>query len=156
MEKEQYRKIKTIVSVPYELAEGPTLYRFFEGLRQEKILATKCKKCGRVLVPARTFCPRCFEDMEEWVEVAQEGTIETWCLVNYKYFGVSDDEVPYIAGFVRLDGTDCEFMHKIGGIDMSDPDKVAEKVKVGGRVKAVWSKEKHGDIFDMAHFKLVG
>ena len=79
----EYRTVKSQVTVPYEMTAGPVWTRFFEGLKEEKILGTRCKKCGRVLVPARAFCPRCFEDMEEWVEVSQEGTIRTWCYVNY-------------------------------------------------------------------------
>ncbi|MCD6570644.1 MAG: Zn-ribbon domain-containing OB-fold protein [Deltaproteobacteria bacterium] len=142
--------------LPYNWALGPTWTKFFNGLKEEKILGTRCKKCNRVLVPARTFCPSCYKDMEdeEWVEVAQEGTVETWCLVNYKYYG-QPKEPPYIIAQICLDRADCSVTHFIGGFDLSDPDKVREKMKSVSRIKAVWSKEKHADIYDIAYFEPV-
>jgi Predicted nucleic-acid-binding protein containing a Zn-ribbon len=123
-------------------------------LKEEKIWGTRCKKCNKTLVPARPFCLNCLEDSLEWVEVAQEGTVETWCLVNYKYYD-QVKEPPYIIAQIRLDKTDCSLTHFIGGFDLSDVNKVREKMETVARVKAVWSKEKHGDIHDIAYFKPV-
>ena len=154
MAKEEHRTIKSEVVVPYELAVGPTWSKFFDGLKEERILGTKCNKCNRVFVPPRAFCPRCFVDTKEWVEVGQEGTVENWVLVDYAYYGQML-KIPFITAQIRLDGSGTGFLHQIGGLDLSDLDKVRERVKIGGRVKAVWSKEKHGDIFDIAYFELV-
>ena len=71
----EYNTIETEVRLPYQLAYGQTWTRFFEGMKEEKILGSKCSKCNRVLVPARTFCPRCFIDTNQWVECSQEGTL---------------------------------------------------------------------------------
>jgi uncharacterized OB-fold protein len=60
---------------------------------------------------------------------------------------------PYALGLIRLDGTDCDFIHFIGGIDLSDLKKVREKIKVGAKVKAVWNKEKNANIYDISYFK---
>ena len=150
----EYRTVKSQATVLYEPAPGPVWTRFFEGLKEEKILATKCKRCGRVLVPARPFCPRCFEDMEEWVEVGPEGILGPWCYVNYTYFGLGK-ELPYVIGEVKLDGADRGLRHFIGGFDPSDIDKVTELLKHGIRVKAVWRKEKQGHILDIDYFEPV-
>jgi len=151
MEKD-YKTVKRIVRLPYSWALGPVWSRFFDGLKEEKILGTKCKKCGKVLVPARTFCSGCFEDMEEWVELEQEGKVETFCVVNYKHLGQIKDP-PYIIAQIRLDGADCCFNHFIDGFDLSNTQKVNERIKIGTRVKAVWSKEKNSDIYDIAYFE---
>ncbi len=150
----EYRTSRHDTVLPYNWALGPTWTKFFDGLKKGKIFGTRCKKCNKVLVPARTFCPSCYEDMEEWVELPQEGSIETWCLVNYEYYG-QVKKAPYIIGQIRLDKSDCSLTHFIGGLDLSDPDKVGAKMKTVSRVKAVWSKEKHGDIYDIAYFKPV-
>lgn len=150
----EYRTLKTVVELPYEVAYGPTLTKFFEGFKEEKILGTKCGKCNRVLVPARTFCPRCFVDLDRWVEVGQAGTVETWCLVSYRYYGMAK-EPPYVTALIRLDGADVSFTHFIGGFDMSSIDRVRERVKTGMRVKAMWRKDKNGDIFDIEYFEPV-
>lgn len=150
----EYKTLKTFVELPYEVAYGATFTRFFEGLKEEKIWGTKCGKCNRVLVPARSFCPRCFVDLDEWVEVNQTGTVETWCLVNYNYYGMAK-EPPYITAIIRLEGADVGFAHFVGGFDLNDLNKVKEKVKIGAKVKAVWNKGKKGDIFDLEYFEPV-
>jgi len=149
---EEYRIMKAQVVVPYELALGGTWSYFFDCLKEEKIMGKKCKTCKRVFVPPRSFCPRCFEDMDEWVEVKQEGTIETWVLVNMPFFA-QQLKIPFISAQIRLDGSDTGFIHQIAGIDLSNFDKVREVVKLGGRVRAVWSKEKKGNILDIAYFE---
>jgi len=150
----EYMTVDNTIVLPYNWALGPTWTKFFDGLRQEKILGTKCKRCKKVLVPARTFCPYCFEDMDEWVEVSQRGTVGSWCLVNYEYYGQIKPP-PYIIASIHLSGTDCNFNHFLGGIDLSDVDKARKKLRVGMRVRAVWSREKHGDIYDIAYFEPV-
>jgi len=154
MPKEERRKSKAEIFVPYEPAMGRVLERFFDNLKNERILGTRCKKCSRVMVPPRGFCPRCFEQTEEWVDVGPEGVIESWSYVAYEYYGMRI-KPPFVAGLIRLDGSDTGFLHMIGGFDQSDFNKVRENVKLGGRVKVVWNKEKKGDIFDIAYFELV-
>jgi uncharacterized OB-fold protein len=149
---EEYRIMKAQVVVPYELALGGTWSYFFDCLKEERIMGKKCKSCKRVFVPPRSFCPRCFEDMEQWVEVKQEGTIETWVLVNMPFFA-QQLKIPFISAQIRLDGSDTGFIHQIAGIDLSNFDKVREVVKLGGKVRAVWSKEKKGNILDIAYFE---
>jgi len=60
--------------------------RFFEGLREKKLLATRCTngECSekRLWLPPRCECPDCWCDME-WVESPQRGTIYTWSVVKY-------------------------------------------------------------------------
>jgi len=144
--------IETEAIIPYQSVLGPTWFRFFEGLKEEKIYGTKCQKCRRVLVPARAFCPRCFLDMEEWVKVPSEGEILAWVYTNYEYFGMPT-KPPFITAIIRLDGTDTGFLHLIGGFDLSDVEKVRTRVKDGARVQAVWRKEKQGHVMDIEYFR---
>ena len=144
--------IEAEARIPYELAMGPTWYRFYEGFKEEKIFGTRCPDCNRVLVPARSFCPRCFVDMDEWVEVSQEGVVTTWVITNYEYFGMPT-KPPFINSVILLEGTDCGFMHLIGGVDLSDLDRVGEKLKTGTKVKAKWREEKRGCIMDIEYFE---
>ena len=151
MSDKEYRVLETEVWLPYRLSYGATWTKFFEGFKEEKIYGTKCSKCDRVLVPARSFCPRCFVDTDEWVECGQEGTLVGWVLTDYSYFA-QPIKPPFITGLIKLDGTDVNFMHLIGGFDMSDLDKVRGIVKNGMRVKAVWKEEKEGHILDIKYF----
>jgi hypothetical protein len=150
----EYRTIENEVRLPYWLAYGKTWTRFFEGMKEEKIFGTRCSKCNRLLVPARTFCPRCFVDTEEWIECSQEGVITAWVLTNYTYFA-QPIPPPFISALIRLDGTDVDFFHLIGGFEMTDVETVRRNVSRGMRVKAVWEKEKKGHILDIKHFARV-
>ncbi|HPL64481.1 MAG: Zn-ribbon domain-containing OB-fold protein [Syntrophales bacterium] len=151
---EKYKIVEGQVKVTYELALGRTWSHFYDCFKEGKIMGTRCRKCSRVLVPPRSFCPRCFEDMDEWVEVSDEGIIETWVYVNMPFFA-QETKIPFISAQIRLDGCDSGFTHIVGGVDMSDLDKVRAAVKLGGRVKAVWSREKKGSIRDIEYFEPV-
>ena len=148
----EYRTLQTEVRLPYELAYGATWSRFFDGLQEKKIYGTKCKKCNRVLVPARSFCPRCFVDTDEWIELSAEGTVMAYVYVNYKFYG-QPVEPPYIGALIKLDGADVGFLHLIGGFDLSDFEVVRKKMKKGIRVKAAWNDDRKGHIFDIKYFE---
>lgn len=60
--------------------------RFFEGLAQGTLLATRCTNSAceekRLWLPPRCECPDCWHAMQ-WVEAPQRGTIYTWSAVKY-------------------------------------------------------------------------
>jgi hypothetical protein len=41
----------------------------------------------------------------------------------------------------------------LGGVDLSDPEKSRDLVKIGMRVEAVWREQRRGEIMDIQHFK---
>lgn len=146
------RMLEGHISLPYRWAMGPVISRFYdETKKNKKIWGTRCPQCHRVLVPARKFCPRCFVDTPEWVEVKDEGKIRTWILVNYSYVG-QPKAPPYVIGVIVLDGADVGFTHFIGDVDVSDVEKLDRRLQVGTRVKAVWARKREGTIFDIQHF----
>lgn len=149
-----FSTLKHNVWLPYKFAVGPVFNRFYEGLKEEKIWGNKCPECRKVLVPARTFCPKCNVDMDEWVEVSQEGKVTAWTLADYEFFGMPVDH-PFIGALIRLDGTDCDFLHLIGGLKLDDLKTVKSKVKKDTRVKAVWNGEKKGHLLDIKYFELI-
>ena len=140
------------VWLPYKFAIGPVFKQFYDGLQQEKILGNKCPKCGKILVPARTFCPECFVDMDEWVEVSQEGEIVTWTVAADEFFGMPSNP-PFVGALIRLDGTECNFLHLIGGFVLNNQDILRSKIKQGVKVRAVWSNEKRGHMLDIKYFE---
>ncbi|MFH1349326.1 MAG: Zn-ribbon domain-containing OB-fold protein [Pseudomonadota bacterium] len=154
LDKKGYPILEAEAIIPYESAFGPTWHGFFEGFKEEKIFGTRCSKCNRVLVPARSFCPRCFVDMEEWVEVSNEGEVVAWALTDYEYFGMPT-KPPFVSALIKLDGTDCSFLHLIGGFDLRDLETVRKTIKNGMKVRAVWEKEKKGQIMDIKYFEPV-
>jgi hypothetical protein len=64
------------------------------------------------------------------VEVAQKGTLTSFCIVNVQFYGQAM-EVPYTSGLILLDGADLPIMHLLQEVDVKD-------VRIGMRVEAVW------------------
>ena len=60
--------------------------KFFKGLREQKLLATRCTnpKCSekRLWLPPRSECPDCWHPMK-WAEAPQQGTIYTHSVGKY-------------------------------------------------------------------------
>jgi len=151
-ENEEYLIIPGKWEIPYRHSAGKFATRFFNELKNGKIMGVKCSKCGRVLIPPRSFCERCFTPIEEWVEVKDTGVIETFTICYEKFTGLPDP--PYTVAVIKLDGADTGMMHFIGGVDLSDPKKAIEKIKVGARVKAKWRAERTGSILDIEYFEI--
>ena len=152
MSKKEYKTFDFELRLPYRLSYGPTWTRFFEALQEEKIYGTKCQQCKRILVPARSFCPQCFVDIDDWVQVSDEGTLVTWALISFEFYN-QPKKPPYVAGLVQLEGADVSMFHLIDGFDMSDLDFVRKTLHAGRRVKAEWNEEKTGHILDIKYFK---
>ncbi len=108
---------------------------FYDGLREGKLMATKCKKCGRLFFPPQKDCPSCLESDMDWVELKPEGTLETLTVIFVRppSFGHFD---PYTVAIAKLDDGP-----KILAWYKGDP----KQVKPGQRVKVeVNRREKEG------------
>ena len=67
---------------------------FMTYLEQGKIMATKCKKCGKAYFPPKMDCPACLDSEVEWLEIKGDGKLATYTVVNYGPTGFEDD-APY-------------------------------------------------------------
>jgi len=67
------REIKIVQEIPI----SKTL-KFWEGLKEGKIYATRCTSCGKLYFPPNADCPTCLETGLEWVELSKEAEIETF------------------------------------------------------------------------------
>ena len=153
--KEEFPLLKGTIELPYSWAIGPAAAKFFDEFKKNKrIMGTQCSTCNRILVPARAFCPRCFTDTEEWIQVSDEGTLRTFCITYYSFPG-QPTEPPYAVGIIELDGADTGITHYIGGVDLTDVKEATKKIKVGIRVKAIWKDNREGTIHDIKYFKPV-
>ncbi len=107
---------------------------FYEGLKEGKLMGTKCKKCGRLFFPPQKDCPSCLTSDMDWVEMKREGTLETMTVVFVKppSFGQYD---PYPVAIAKLDDGP-----KILAWYKGDP----QQVKPGQRVRVEVSRRKEG------------
>jgi hypothetical protein len=52
--------------------------KFYEGLKEGKVYATKCKDCGKIYFPPNADCPECLSTGLDWVELSSDAEIETF------------------------------------------------------------------------------
>ena len=147
----EFKTITNTVRLPHKYGAGPVFTQFYDGLRAGKIMANVCPKCKRTYVPARSICPKCLIKMDKWVELSGKGEVVSWAFTDKPFFG-SPCEPPFIAALIRLSGTDCDFLHLIGGSDLKT---LSKKLKKGLKVKAVFSDEKRGHMLDIKYFEPV-
>ena len=91
--------------------------KFFLGLAEGKLFATKCEICGSIYMPPRAVCPKDLE-VTKWLELSGKGTLESWTLCPYP-IAYAETETPFILAYVRLEGTDSLFLHQFRNVAIS-------------------------------------
>ncbi|MBI2244804.1 MAG: OB-fold domain-containing protein [Nocardioides sp.] len=140
----------TPVSLDYLYAASPEESAFYRGLNEGRIVGQRCPACQKVYVPPRSACPSDGTPTAEEVEVAQTGTITTFCVVNVPFLGQKITP-PYVSAYVLLDGADIAVLHLILGVP-------ADEVRMGMRVKAVWKPQEEWtySLENIDHFEPTG
>lgn len=134
-------------SIPNEyLVSYGGITRFFkEVVDNQRLMGTKCPKCGKVWCPPRAHCTPCYEETE-WVPLSGKGTVvnATYCYYAARRLPLNNYvDIPYIFGLVKLDGADT-WIYQI----IHDKDMILNTIKTGDRVRAVFREKREGKITD--------
>jgi uncharacterized OB-fold protein len=121
------------VRLEYTVTAGARHTRYLRALEKKHIVGGRCSKCTRVYVPPRGSCPTCGIPTLDEVEVADKGTITTFCIVSIPFANMPFAP-PYVLASVLLDGANNPTQHLVRGI-------AADQVRMGQRVRAVWVKD---------------
>jgi len=117
------REIKIVQEIP----TSKTL-KFYEGLKEGKVYATKCKDCEKVYFPPMVDCPECLTTGLDWVELSSDAEIETFTHVVVRPTTFQQYK-PYTVAIGRLK-EDVKVLAWLTGFKMSE-------VKVGMKAKLV-------------------
>ena len=134
------------ITLRYDYALGEVAGIFMEGLRNRRIMATRCSTSAMVYLPPRAFCERSFARCDSWVEAGAEGVIEASTVVVRGFEGSRPP--PIAVAFVRLDGVDSAIANYVEGLDFSDIDAAKERIRPGTRVKVQFIPEPIGRVTD--------
>ncbi|MBW1900415.1 MAG: Zn-ribbon domain-containing OB-fold protein [Deltaproteobacteria bacterium] len=138
--------------LPVLSTAGKTGSRFLTELRDnQRIMGLKCSQCNIVYVPPKSVCT-CYDQLDEWVEVSNEGVLTACTVVNEMYSDLyQPKKAPYGLGIIKLDGADTGLCHFVNETDPS-------KLKVGARVKVVFKdkNQRQASILDIDHFEVTG
>jgi uncharacterized protein len=106
---------------------------FLRALEQGKLVGARTGADGKVYFPAREADPATGQQLDEFVELADKGTVTTFAIINIPFAG-QRIKPPYVAAYVLLDGADIPVLHLVSDID-------ANEVRMGMRVQAVWKPQ---------------
>jgi uncharacterized protein len=134
------------VAFDYTRSTGPVLGRFLSGLRDGVVLGGRTSE-GKVVVPPPEFDPVTHAATEDFVEVADTGTVTSWTWVPESVKGQPLDR-PFAFVLVTLDGADAPLLH---ALDVGSPNDV----HTGMRVRIRWRVEPVGAITDIECFEPV-
>jgi len=144
-------RIRIDMDLEWKFARGWSFGEFFRQFKGGNIVGIKCPQCGRVYLPPRPVCGNCYEEMHEWINVSDEGTIRAFTVV---YNSITDPvtgrprKTPYGMALIQLDRSDTLLNHYVDQIDLSH-------LAIGRRVKAVFHEERRGAMSDIAYFRLL-
>ena len=122
--------------------------RFFRAMKEEGIiLGSYCERCSTNYVPARQFCERCLDQLDDWKDVGTRGEVHTFTLLFENLDGTPRDE-PEVIAFVQIN--EGGLVHKVDEIDL-------DQLEIGLEVEAVFKPkaEREGSILDIAYFRPV-
>lgn len=138
----------------YAWDDGVAIGRYLKELKEGRIIARKCNKCRRTMLPPRMFCELCWRPTDEWVYVKDTGVVNTFsiCYVNWDASRIKKGEKPHLPAVIEIDGASpgMGIMHRLGEVEPED-------IKIGMKVKAAWKKadDREGAITDILHFRPV-
>lgn len=122
-----------------------TATSFDQFLNENKLMASKCKKCGALWLPPRPLCPKCYGIEMEWVELKGKGKIVAFTVIPYGPMTMSlagyDKNNPYCVAIVELE-EGPRISAQILGLDLAHP----ENIKIGTPLTVDFS-EKRGRWF---------
>jgi uncharacterized OB-fold protein len=99
-----------------------TIEQFYQHLTQEKIMAGKCLKCGKIHLPPRPLCNTCYTTQFKWTQIPNKGQLLTYTIIHIAP-PQFQNLAPYIIGIIELEGG-----LKLPGIIQNIPQ---EQLKIG-------------------------
>ncbi len=117
--------------------------RFWEGVREGRLLFQKCGSCGAVQFPPRYHCATCWSEELGWIESTGKGTIESFTIVHRAPTPAFGEKVPYVVAAIVVD----EGPRMIAGILGED----ALDIRIGDSVKVEFCEDGAGRVLPQFH-----
>jgi uncharacterized OB-fold protein len=132
-----------VVDFSYRRSTGGAVGLFLAGLAKGEVWASRSPG-GRVEVPPVDWDPETGAAVEDFVRLADEGTVRSWTWVSRPQADQPLDR-PFALALIQIDGADTSLLHVV---DAGDEAQMA----TGMKVRADWRKERAGSILDIRAF----
>jgi len=140
---------KDVIPLHYQYTAGRAGEAFLWGLKEGRIIASKCGTCGEVGIPPRAYCLQCYGRTRVDVEMLHSGRIAALSTPNP---GTGRAKVPERSratfGFVTFEGASGGLVHRILHEGRSDP-------RLGDPVRPLFApaERRKGSILDLEGFR---
>ncbi len=109
---------------------------FYEQfLREERIMGSRCSRCGALSLPPRPLCVSCLGSELEWMQFRGEGKLAAFTsIIVVPPFMAQEGfskKNPYVVGVVELEEK-AKIVARITGVDAKNP----EAIQVGTPLRA--------------------
>lgn len=134
---------KDVIPLGYGYTAGTAGEAFLRGLKEGRILASKCPTCGDVRLPPRAYCLQCYSRTRVDVEILHFGRVEALSTAHLGEGGRKLEAAQRTTfGFVEFEGVSGGILHKVLGARVGDP------------VRPIFARpeERKGSILDLAGF----
>jgi uncharacterized protein len=95
-----------------------TIEQFYKFLSQNKLMAGKCVKCGKIHLPPRPLCDSCYSQQFAWVQISGKGKLLTYTVIHIAP-AQFQALAPYVVGIVELEGG-LKIPSMINGVKQED------------------------------------
>jgi uncharacterized OB-fold protein len=136
-------------------APAALLDEFIKALGEKRLLGSLCTECGRVYLPPREICSRCFRKIDAKTVVSNFGTLLGFLVsppiqkgkviiagMDAVEMGWLKEGEEVIIGIVNFDGTSSKILLPVLNVKPKD-------VFVDMRVKAVFAEKPKGTLGDL-------
>jgi uncharacterized OB-fold protein len=126
---------RTSPTMPPELVTlhpDPHSEPFWAAAKEHRLVAPRCRTCGRFRMPPTAFCPGCRRQGVDWIELSGHATVFTYTIAHQALIPQLRGNLPYVVAIVEPDDAP--------GIRLATNlvDTETEAVHVGMSVQVVW------------------
>ena len=124
---------------------------YWEGLREERLLLQRCRRCARFQWGPEWICHRCLNFDLEFAEVAPRGVIYSHQRVWHPVHPALSEQGPYVIVLVEL--PQAGNIRMVGNL-LGDP---RQDIVIGSDVEAVFEHHKDAKIpFTLVQWRVTG
>jgi len=110
---------------------------FIDYLQDGRVMATRCRDCGRAFFPPRADCCDCLTSDMDWFEIDGTGRLVTYSRLEFAPIGFQED-LPY--SIALLDYGPYKVFGRLAG-DLAD-----DEVKIGMAMRTVVNRLPNGQL----------
>lgn len=99
---------------------NPDNKAYWDGCKEHKLLVQRCKKCGRLRIPASYVCQDCLSTETELAEMAPEGTLYSFVVMHRAFHPSVQEKTPYVVATIDL----AENVRILANMFDVDPDSL--------------------------------